>query len=313
MARWKKIVLALMVAFVVLVGTLSVIAWRWDTHYFDGYVAGQPLDAADVQEEDREGYRRVQLNFAGVDGHRIPTVLTLPKEGKGPHPCLIFLHGIGQKKEFIDEIAAPFVKEGYAMATFDQYTRGERRLDDANGAQELLALRRRGALTVLETRRLVDYLETRDDIAADRIYLLGASFGAVTGSTAVAFEPRIAATVLCYGGGDLPKLFASDVATEMAGAWMAPLKHVLSWLMAPADPVHYAAQISPRPILCQNGKGDTVVPAVAGQALFDAAKDPKEIIWYESDHIGLDEKHVWVVLNDAIKWLNEREGERGKH
>jgi fermentation-respiration switch protein FrsA (DUF1100 family) len=194
------------------------------------------------------------------------------------------------------------------MATFDQYTRGERRLPDEAGIlEEGLALRRRGALTVLETRRMVDYLESREDIAAHRIYLVGASFGAITGATAFAFEPRLQAAVLVYGGGDLPLLLDSRQARNEIGGWVKPLTMVMSFLLAPADPVNYIGRAAPRPILFQNGTHDTLVPAASGRALFEAAGDPKEIIWYDSDHIGLNEAHVWVVLEDAIEWLREQD------
>jgi len=59
--------------------------------------------------------------------------------------------------------------------------------------------------------------------------------------------------------------------------------------------------------LFQNGTRDTLVPAASGEALFQAAHEPKEIIWYDSDHIGLDEEHVVVVLNDAIEWLRTQD------
>jgi dienelactone hydrolase len=298
---------------------LLVAKARWDARYYEGYDPVLPLDARvlktippasgdDAEEGGARLYRRVELAFQGVEGEdRVPTVLVVPK-WKGPHPCVIFLHGIGQKKEFIDDIAEPFVKAGFAMATFDQYTRGERRLsDDAGIVTEGLALRRRGALTVLETRRLVDYLLTRDDIAGERIYLVGASFGAITGATAFAFEPRIQAGVLVYGGGDLPVLLASDEARKELGVWTTPVAHLMAFLLAPSDPVRYIPWASPRPVLLQGGTHDRIVPPESGQALFDAAKDPKEIIWYDSDHIGLDEEHVWVVLGDAIEWLRDQD------
>lgn len=282
---------------------------RWDAAYFKGYDPALDLDAREEPATLEPAYRRIEFSFQGVQGEdHVPGILVTPRSWKGPYPCIIFLHGIGQKKEFIDDIAEPFIKAGFAMATFDQYTRGERRLPDEAGIlEEGLALRRRGALTVLETRRMVDYLESREDIAAHRIYLVGASFGAITGATAFAFEPRLQAAVLVYGGGDLPLLLDSRQARNEIGAWVKPLTMVMSFLLAPADPVNYIGRAAPRPILFQNGTHDTLVPAASGRALFEAAGDPKEIIWYDSDHIGLNEAHVWVVLEDAIEWLREQD------
>ena len=85
-----------------------------------------------------------------------------------------------------------------------------------------------------------------------------------------------------------------------------------------ADPIHYVGQISPTPVYFQNGKHDVLVPAAAGKALQDAAKEPKKITWYESDHVGIDIEQTKHVLEDGLKWLLEQDDqfrpteERGK-
>lgn len=303
MARLRKVAWYGVAALGLCLVAAFVLKLWWDSRYYEGYDPGLPLEVRVVSDEEREGYVRAAFSFQGVAGERVPTLLTLPSDAPEPYPCIIFLHGIGQDKRFLDEIVAPFAAEGFAMASFDQYTRGERRQPGLSALGQLLALRRRAALTVLETRRLVDYLVTRPDIDPQRIYLVGASFGAITGSTAAAFEPRIAAVVLTYGGGDLRTLFASEQAANAAGFWLNPMKHVLAFLLAPGDPVRYVHMISPRPLLLQNGIHDSVVPAASGQALYDAAREPKQIVWYDTDHIGLDEAHVRRVLDETIQWF----------
>ncbi|MBN2309165.1 MAG: dienelactone hydrolase family protein [Candidatus Hydrogenedentes bacterium] len=281
----------------------GIAKWRWDARFYDGYDPGQPLNAEVRGEEERPGYRRVDVVFDGLPGQRVPTLIAFPPNGEGPFPCAIFLHGIGQKKEFLDDIAAPFVRAGFVLVCSDQYTRGERRIKGEGQLDELLALRRRAALNVIETRRLVDYLLTRPDVDPGRIYLVGASFGAITGSTAAAFEPRIRAAVLTYGGGNLRVLLDSEQAEQELGRWHGLVRELGAFILAPADPVRHVAGIAPRPVLFQNGRHDSVVPAASGQALFDAAREPKEMVWYESDHVGLDREHVFRVLDDAIQWL----------
>lgn len=305
----KRILLWTGFGFVCVIALLLVVKARWDAAYFDGYDPALPLEAHEEPPTLEPDYGRIAFSFQGIEGEdRVPGVLVTPRSWKNPYPCIIFLHGIGQKKEFIDEIAPFFTKAGFALVSFDQYTRGERRLpDDAGPVEDGLALRRRGALTVLETRRLVDYLVTREDIAAHRLYLVGASFGAITGSTAFAFEPRLQAAALVYGGGNLRLLLDSEQARNEIGIWVTPLTHVMAFLLAPADPIRYIARAAPRPLLFQNGTRDSLVPPASGQALFEAAREPREIIWYDSDHIGFDEEHVTVVLDDAIEWLRKHD------
>ena len=65
------------------------------------------------------------------------------------------------------------------------------------------------------------------------------------------------------------------------------------------------SQISPRCVYFQNGRCDVLVPASAGKALQDAAKEPKKITWYESDHVGINLEHTKRVLEDGLRWLLE--------
>ena len=309
----SKTLRRVVVSFAVILATLIVGVfagkWIWDRFLYTGYEPGAPLNAGVVSEEVRGGYRRLAFDFDGIPGESVPALLALPVEGDGPWPCAVFLHGIGQQKEFLDEIAAPFCEAGFAIVTFDQYTRGERKLDKAGPLADVLALRRRCSTNVIETRRLLDYLETRPDIASERVYLLGASFGAITGATAMAFEPRLKAGVMCYGGGNLGLIFDSETSRREIGEWHGVFSAVTTFLLAPADPVRHIARVAPRPLLFQNGRNDTVVPAAAGQALYDAAKEPKEMIWYDSDHVGLDAAHVVRVLGDALAWLKKQDGQ----
>ena len=199
------------------------------------------------------------------------------------------------------------------------------------------AFAQRAAKTVNETRRLIDYLSAHPDIDPQRIYLVGASYGAVTGTIVMAKDKRLRAGVLVYGGADYRKLLNSyanhlGVAAALGlidgrnlnpekpplpkltpaqerkvGIVMGCIIPVARYIMGAADPIHYAAGISPTPVYFQNGKYDVLVPAPAGKALQDAAREPKKITWYESDHVGIDLEQTKRVLEDGLKWLLEQD------
>ncbi len=282
-----------------------------DATYFNGYDPAAPLKLELAEEKDAPGFHWTKFYYAGSHGDRVPAVLATPKDRSGPFPCVVFLHGIGNDKEFMrqHQLDEPFVKAGYAFVCFDQLMRGERKITAKSGRSEAEAFRVRAAHTVNDTRRLIDYLQTRPDIATNRIYLVGASYGAVTGSTAAAFDERVRAVVLVYGGGNLRKLLTSDLLRQEIGQWSLPVNLIAWYFASVVDPVKYIAQISPRPILLQNGKADTVVSPAAAQALQAAAREPKTILWYEGDHLGktsdLDLPLTIRVLTDALKFLQE--------
>ena len=294
-------------------GLLLLAGWKLflDATYFRGYDAAAPLDFQLAEEKETPAYHWTKFSYSGFRGDRVPAVLAMPKDAPGPFPCVIFLHGIGDDKNFMTKhhLDEPFVKAGFAFVCFDQLMRGERKLKTKSGWSEAAAFRVRAAHTVNDTRRLIDYLVTRPDVDAGRIYLVGASYGAVTGSTAAAFDERIRAVVLTYGGGNLRKLLTGGALRNEIGLWTLPASVVAWYFGSVWDPVKYVGQISPRPILLQNGKADTVVAPAAGQALQDAARQPKTILWYEGDHLGktrdLDMPLTKRVLADALKFIQD--------
>ena len=305
--------LLIVVAVAALAGAGAVAAKAYlDARYYDGYDPDLALDVEPrtdeiIHPEEAEApFRRIEVAFQGAPGVTVPARLALPLDADEPVPCIVFLHGIGQDRKFLDRIAGPFTQAGFAMATFDQLMRGERKLeDDESPLRVASAFYRRGALTVIEARRLIDYLRTRPDIAPDRIYLMGASYGAITGATAAAFDERFRAVALVYGGGNLPVLLGNRAAAEELGPWHDEAAGLVSWLLQTADPIHYVGRISPRPILFQNGTDDQLIPTAAAQALYDAAGEPKSITWYDGDHIGLDPDTVRAVLDEALAWIQE--------
>jgi dienelactone hydrolase len=282
-----------------------------DATYFDGYDPHAPLRVEIAEEQDLPAGQWTRFYYDGFRGQRVPAVLLRPKTATAPLPCVIFLHGIGDDMNFMRRhgLDEPFAQAGFAFVCFDQLMRGERKLPGRSKLAEAEAFRVRAAHTVGDTRRLMDYLVTRPDIATNRIYLLGASYGAVTGSTAAALDERIRAVVLTYGGGGLFKLLSAEMIRRELDGW-GPLAKAVAWYFGSVfDPVRYAGRISPRPVLLQNGEADTLVAPAAARALQAAVKEPKTILWYEGDHLGktrdLDRDAATRVLRDALKWLQE--------
>ena len=294
------------------VGLLVLIGLKWylDATYFQGYDPSAPLQVEITEEKLEADYRWTRFYYRGFREDRVPAVMVAPRAAGGPLPCVVFVHGIGNDKEFMHRhgLDLPFVKAGFAFVCFDQLTRGERKLHRKSSWAEAEAFRVRAAYTVGDVRRLMDYLSTRSDIATNRIYLCGASYGAITGSTATAFDSRIRAATLVYGGGNLWRLLSAEAADEL-GQWRLPA-YLVGWYFGSVfDPIKYVGRIAPRPVLLQNGKADTVVSPAAARALQEAAREPKKIIWYEGDHLGktseLDQDLVVRVVMDAIKFLQE--------
>ncbi len=296
-----------------------------DATYFNNYDPSlafntNVLEVTDVDKmgevfgiERPQRFQRMKLQFQSRPGEMIPTLIHWPLDRKGKVPVIVFMHGIGQKKEFIGEISTPFNEAGFAMACFDQIMQGERKVKGA--LAQAVAFRQRPWRTINDARRLIDYLCTHPDIDSERIYLVGASYGAITGCTVVAKEERIRAAIMVVGGGNINVLLDAPLIKGEVAKAAHPIVHTLvkpivRYIMAPADPINYASNTSPTPVLFQNGSQDTLVSPEAGKELFKAAGEPKEIRWYPCDHPGLKREEgpiIVQILDEGLEWLLDQD------
>src|SRR5581483_5815087 len=118
-----------------------------------------------------------------------------------------------------------------------------------------------------DTRRAVDWIESRGDLDPARVGYAGFSMGSVLGVQFVAMEPRVRAAVFALGGAGMMHYAAGMAPAESRAEFDRVADAV--------DPMHYAPLIAPRPVLMVNGTKDTVIPAPLGQVLFACLREPK--------------------------------------
>ncbi len=306
----------------VLLALLVLKLWA-DRTYFDNYDPTLPFGAQVMEREVVEGpidlfgltrqrsFEKEEFVIDARPNEPVPAVLTFPLDRDGPAPLIIFIHGAGMDRHFIEAVGTPFNEAGFAMASFDQASVGAREVQ-GGFLKQAYAFRQLPWKAVNDARRLMDYLQTHPEIDPERIYLIGASFGAVTGANLVAHDNRIRAACFIVGGANLPVLLDAPAMRESIENpvlyWFA--KQLFIFIMNPADPIHYASQTEGTPVLMQNAEHDTLVTPEAGMELYNALGEPKEIRWYPCEHPGMDEEEAPVVLeilNEALAWLIQQD------
>lgn len=133
-----------------------------------------------------ENCERIEIPYQGT---HISALYVRALGVTGRAPCLVQINGLDSTKEMVYRVGVPYklAQRGVSSLIIDQPGTGE-------------ALRLHGLTAVYNSEvwasKIVDYLETRDDIDHKRIGLHGVSLGGYYCPRAVAHEPRFALGVV---------------------------------------------------------------------------------------------------------------------
>ena len=157
---------------------------------------------------ETNGLAYFHFTYASDAEQRVPGLLVKQSKGAGRRPVVIAAHGTGGNKEGNLGLMRTLAEKGFVAVAIDARYAGER-IKTGKGTTEYNAAIARAFATqqghpfyydtVWDLMRLVDYLETRDDVDAKRIGLIGFSKGGIETYFTAAADPRIAVAVPCIG------------------------------------------------------------------------------------------------------------------
>jgi dipeptidyl aminopeptidase/acylaminoacyl peptidase len=146
-----------------------------------------------------------------------------------------------------------------------------------------------------------DYLFSRPDVDTTKLVILGYSFGAPFIPAIVTHDRRAAAAVMVYGGGELTSMIRHNVA-RYESVWLSEFVGRLGGLLLrPLEPMRYAGRISPIPIIMINGENDEQIPRANTELFFNAAQEPKKIIWLNSRHVRPENEELTRRIIGILK------------
>lgn len=258
-------------------------------HSQNSYVPPQSAEVERVGNIIRE-----RVSFTGVQGDRVPAYLYLPSQPMNKKlPVLMLQYGLGGDKSDgkIAEVAQAIVNDGWSIIVIDIHGVGERsngQQNQSNSQQIMQFLNNFNAQSferyVGDYKKTVDYIASRPELDSSRIAYGGASWGAITGTSFVAAEPRIKAFVSIVGGGGF------------FGA-----------LPSAYDPAQALAQIAPRPVYLINASQDEVIIPAFSQALHNVSGNNIKKRWIEANHT-LDGVDLQSLASDIVDFLSQSLG-----
>lgn len=269
------------------------------------YDATVPLHATEQPVARTDAYVATKVTYRSL-GQTVPAYLTLPTTGTSPHPCIVVQHGFGGSKEDVRALWSDMAHAGIGTFAIDARLHGERGTRQQLVAAGHTASGMRSLLegTAIDLRRALDYLSKRRECDSHRLGFFGLSMGAFLGAMVAGADSRVRATVLLVGGGNWRVFLEQTRGLEAAGLDLGRVRDNPASLDAavkeldPIDPVHWVRRISPRPLLMLNGDADTIVPPDSARALHNAARKPKDIVWFHGGHAaqGIEFFKVAVVI-----------------
>lgn len=220
----------------------------------------------------RGAIEKVRFPFEGIE---LVGLLSRPS-GVARPPVVILIPGLDSTKEGRHAGRAGFLARGMAVFSIDGPGQGEMSLTTHIRPDYEAPV---GAA--------IDYLETRNDVDASRVALVGSSLGGYYAPRAAAYEPRVKACVAVSGpfrwgsrGKELMSV-SREAYVHYLGAADEAEAEVLGRRLTLEDA---AARIQ-CPLLVIAGRRDPIVAWENAQMLYDAAAGPAEIhVFDEGNH-----------------------------
>jgi dienelactone hydrolase len=244
------------------------------------------------------------FTFSSQEGVRVPGVLRKPVSAGVRHPAVIVLHGTGGTKEDarIVRLSEALVGRGFVAVAIDGRYHGERVKPGARATEYVNAMLRAYLTrteqpflydTVWDVMRLVDFLETREDVDARRIGIMGISKGGMETYLAAAADPRIAAAVPVIGVQSFRWALDHDAWQSRVGTFQSAIDRaaseaglkvvdaafvrrfydrVVPGIYGEFDAPAMLPLIAPRPLLIINGDSDPRTPLPGVRESAEAAE-----------------------------------------
>jgi len=260
------------------------------------YDTRAPLNIQETSRIREGGVTIIDLTYTSPMGGLVPATLVVP-DGKGPFAGILYQHGMPSTREPLIPAAVSYARMGAVVILIDApFNRPE------HVGTELLTFteqdRREQIQLIIDLRRAIDLLLSRQDVDPQRLAYIGISYGGAMGGLLAGVENRLKAYVLQLGDGGLVTHVSGPEDKE---SWLAIPEEVrqqwVAW-MWPIEPIHYVACANPANLLFQNGTLDKMVPPADALRYQKAGSAPKTILWYETGHgLRVD------AAQDQAAWL----------
>jgi eukaryotic-like serine/threonine-protein kinase len=251
----------------------------------------RPLDAKSEGKDDTgEQWSREKVSFTAAYGNeRVTAYLFLPKTGRPPYQTVVFAPGAGaMQAQNSDNQPLPnfdfLLMSGRAVIAPVFQGMYERNTGQSSPWPSRTRTYQDWIVqVVMDARRVIDYVATRDDLAHGAVAYYGVSWGGMIGSMVLAVEPRYRVGVLTDTG--------------LTPSTAKPPE---------VDQFNFAPRVAV-PVLMVTGDSDYIYQLEMSQkplfALLGTPADRKKHVVFHAGHFVLNPQRSQVV-KEILDWLD---------
>ena len=258
------------------------------------YPASAPLNLNVLSKSEADGVDVESIEFHEPKGGGVCSAALIIPSGKAPFPAVVWMASDDKDWQIY---ATEFSKSGAISIVLDKCPEISWEVAPAEFRDRMI----RNVITI---RRAVDLLLSRKDVDLKRIAYVGHSFGAMIGADAVALDRRFKAAIFESGLEGMSYFMCSGTdlsAIHMRQSLDGRLPQFIN-AIAPIDSIHYVGRETPTVLLFQSARLDKGVPEPDAKAFFDAASEPKHLLWYDTGH----EMLLPAVTRDRTNFLKNQ-------
>lgn len=285
---------------VLILGAGGWLAWQVRPKHAELLARRSPLASAKSEPEQVEsgGFLSQAVRLKARSGLTVDLRVLRPGGEAGPLPLMVLLGGHRTGRDAVELLGAP---GRFVVAALDYpYDGPERPRGLWQSITTISAARRTLLDTPAAVLLAVEWLAAQTWVDPERMEIVGVSFGvpfaAVVGST----DPRLRRAWLIHGGAGNSQWIEANLGPRVPPGWRRRVAGRLVWLLTHGptlDAGHWTPLLSPRPVIIVGARQDRRVPSKIVERLYAIAREPKELIWMEGDHIDRRQEAVREILD----------------
>lgn len=228
------------------------------------------------------------------ENDRVPLRVFLPNARTGPIPCVLVFHYWGATDLRVERtLAAELNQRGLAAAVLTLPYHLARTPAGYRSGQlaiqpDVDRLKAMMVQAVQDSRRAIDFLQTRPEIDTRQMGVVGTSLGALVAASVYGIEPRITDASFLLGGIDVASILwnSSRVVNQReALRRRGYTEDRLRTGLAPVEPGNLLGNRKTGSEFVVGAQFDTVIPRRNTELLLSHLPNPK-VLWLDTGHYG---------------------------